>query len=202
VTIDTPYDFTFTASALRLDVLLAVARKGTITDPAAFAIELGNGKVSTGKRMLVEFRKRLRTLTPAQVEVLLNGDFTSQRQMALLAACKTYAFITEFIVEVLREKLLVYDYTVTEADYRTFFRRKVDLHPELEQVTELTQYKMKQVTFKTLEQAGLINDIRSREIQPQLLTPEVVRVVVADDPNWLRIFLMADKDIKRAAEKA
>ena len=192
------YDFSFTASSLRLNEMLIVAR--AVYDGVEFDYTnaLGAGKSSTGKRMLSEFKKRISHLTPEQLEVLLNSDLVTQKQMTLVSVCKTYSFIREFIVEVVREKVLVYDYQISDGDYISFYRRKFDLHEEMDSLTELTEKKLKQVTFKILEQAGLINDIKNRIIQPQIIDYKLIKALVQDNQNWLKVLLVSDMDIQRA----
>jgi hypothetical protein len=194
------YDFSFTASSLRLNEMLLVARASYDGVEVDYTNELGGGKSSTGKRMLSEFNKRISHLTREQLDVLLNGDLVSQKQLTLVSVCKPYSFIREFIVEVVREKVLVYDYQITDGDYISFYRRKFDLHEEMDSLTELTEKKIKQVTFKILEQAGLINDIKNRIIQPQIIDYKLMKALVQDNPNWLKVLLVSDMDIQRAKE--
>ncbi|WP_438965584.1 DUF1819 family protein [Flavobacterium sp.] len=194
------YDFSFTASSLRLNEMLLVARAYHDDVEVDYTNDLGGGKSSTGKRMLSEFKKRISHLTPAQVEVLLNSDLVTQKQLTLVSVCKSYSFIREFIVEVVREKVLVYDYQITDGDYISFYRRKFDLHEEMDSLTELTEKKIKQVTFKILEQAGLINDIKNRIIQPQIIDYKLIKALVQDNPNWLKVLLVSDMDIQRAKD--
>ena len=194
------YDFSFTASSLRLNEMLLVARAIKDGVEIDYTNDLGGGKSSTGKRMLAEFKKRISHLTPNQLEILLSGDLVTQKQMTLVSVCKSYSFIREFIVEVVREKVLVYDYQITDGDYISYYRRKVDLHEEMDSLTELTEKKIKQVTFKILEQAGLINDIKNRIIQPQIIDYKLMKALVQENPNWLKVLLVSDTDIQRAKE--
>lgn len=194
------YDFSFTASSLRLNEMLIVARASQDGVEVDYTNELGGGKSSTGKRMLSEFKKRISHLTSEQLDVLLNSDLVTQKQLTLVSVCKPYSFIREFIVEVVREKVLVYDYQITDGDYISFYRRKFDLHEEMDSLTELTEKKIKQVTFKILEQAGLINDIKNRIIQPQIIDYKLMKALVQDNPNWLKVLLISDIDIQRAKE--
>lgn len=194
------YDFSFTASSLRLNEMLIVARAFHDGVEVDYTNDLGGGKSSTGKRMLSEFKKRISHLTPIQIEVLLNSDLVTQKQLALVSVCKSYSFIREFIVEVVREKVLVYDYQITDGDYISFYRRKFDLHEEMDTLTELTEKKIKQVTFKILEQSGLINDIKNRIIQPQIIDYKLIKALVQDNPSWLKVLLVSDMDIERAKE--
>lgn len=189
------YGFSFTASSLRLNEMILVATALAEKRELDYINELGGGKSTTGKRMLVEFEKRMTNLTPRQADILINGDFLSQKQIAFLSVCKTYLFIRDFVVEVLREKILVFDYQITEGDYISFYRRKLDLHPEMDTITELTEKKIKQVTFKILEQAGIIDSIKAKVIQPQIIYKKVMDAIALDNPNWLKVLFMSDMDI-------
>jgi hypothetical protein len=189
------YGFSFTASSLRLNEMILVASAIAENRKLDYINELGGGKSTTGKRMLVEFERRISNLTPRQADILINGDFLSQKQIAFVCVCKTYLFIRDFVVEVLREKILVFDYQITEGDYISFYRRKLDLHPEMDKITELTEKKIKQVTFKILEQAGVIDSIKSKVIQPQIIDKKVMDAIALENPNWLKVLFMSDMDI-------
>lgn len=189
------YGFSFTASSLRLNEMILVASAIVEKRELDYINDLGGGKSTTGKRMLMEFEKRISNLTSQQVDILVNGDFLSQKQIAFLSICKTYLFIRDFVVEVLREKILVFDYQITEGDYISFYRRKLDLHPEMDTLTDITQKKIKQVTFKILEQAGISDSIKSKVIQPQIIDRKVTNAIVSDNPNWLKVLFISDMDI-------
>ena len=49
--------------------------------------------------------------------------------------------------------------------------------------------------YQMFEQAGLINNITDKVIEHQILHNDVIRSVIKDDPNWLKIFLLSDTDI-------
>ena len=164
-----------------------------------FVQELGGGKATTGSRMLFEYNKRIAVLTDEQLDLLIDGSLSSQKQIAFLSICKCYDFIRDFTVEVVREKMLLFDYALTEREFITFLRRKTDIHLELEKITYKTTYKIKQVTFKMLEQADIIHDIRDKIIQPQLIEPEVMKVIANDNREWLKVLLVSDYDIQNIA---
>lgn len=194
--IEKKYDFSFTAASLRLNEMLLVLNAWEIEKREIdFTNELGNGKQNTGKRLLLEFKKRIESFTQEQKNAILTTDSIAQKQIALVGICKTYTFIRDFVVEVLREKVLVFDYQITEGEYMTFCRRKAELHPELEQLSESSQLKIKQVTFKILEQVGIIDSVKSKTIQPQLISQEVKNVVFADSPSLLKVLFVSDYDI-------
>lgn len=179
--------------------LAAMMRNGAVLD---HTVDMEYGKKATSKRMLQEYRKRLRKLTPKQLELLAEGDLLIQKKIALLSVCKTYDLIRDFVIEVVRDKFLIFDPYLSEGDYLSFIRRKVDLHPELETITDKTHKKIKQVIFLILEQAGIIDNIKSKIIQAQYVEPEILISIIDDNPNWLKIFLMSDRDIKLNVENS
>lgn len=189
------YTFGFTAASLRLNDFVTVARLNLESKNIDHVNLLGGGKSSTGKRMISEYQKRLDSITKEQTNLLVNGIIPNQKQLAFLAVCKTYAFIRDFTVEVVREKALLFDYELSDGIFNTFLRRKTDTHPELEEITEKTTYKIRQVTFKILEEAGLIDNIKNKIIQPQLVDKDVFNVISDDNKEWLKILLLSDADI-------
>ena len=66
----------------------------------------------------------------------------------------------------------------------------------MEKLTERTEKAIHQVTFKILEQAGIIDSVKNKSIQPQLLDANIIRVITSDNKNWLKIFFMSDMDIE------
>jgi hypothetical protein len=188
------YEFSFTASSLRVNDMAKVA-SSMIQKQEIDVSELGNGKVATGKRMLLEYKTRLLKLTNAQLELLSDGDLVTQKQISFIAVCKAYSMLRDFVIEVLREKYLMFDYQVTEGDYISFFRRKSEQHPELEALADGTQNKVRQVIFKMLEQSGIVDSVNSKILQPQFLEQKVISAIIDDDAKWLKVFLFSDIDI-------
>tara|TARA_R110000764_G_scaffold119039_2_gene206618 strand:+ start:8392 stop:8994 length:603 start_codon:yes stop_codon:yes gene_type:complete len=190
------YRFSFTASSLRTRAFVTVVQYLDGKRDEDIELTLGKGKRSTGKRMFEEMLKWSECLTSVQKQALLNGNFKTQNEIAFVAACKYYRFIRDFVLEVVREKYLVYDYEITLGDYLSFFRRKAEEHQEMYELSEITQNKVRQVTFKILEQAGLINNVRSKLIQPQMIEPETRNTILYDNPDLFKIFLFSDFDIE------
>lgn len=191
------YDFSFTAASLRLNEMVLVANAIRERREVDYTNDLGAGKSATGKRMLFEFNKRISNLTEKQLDLLIEGDLTTKKQVALIAVCKTYGIIKDFVIEVLREKFMVYDYEITDGDYISFYRRKTELHEKMESFSELTEKKVKQVIFKILAEVGLINDTKHKMIQPQLIDGNLASVIVEDNPYWLKTLLVSDRDIEK-----
>ena len=189
------YDFSITTASLRLQEMILVAQAFVDNRIIDTTNELGNGNYKTGRKLFGEFKKRINQLTIKELDILIHGDLTSQKQIAFLSICKSSSFIRDFMLEVIREKYLIFDLQITDGDYISYYRRKFEIHPEMEKLTEITQKKIKQVIFKILEQSGIIDHIKSKNIQPQLLDETLMNAVVDDNPNWLKVLLMSDRDL-------
>lgn len=197
------YSLAFTAASLRLNEMVLAAKaiiEHSITDYSELTedhVDFNTAKAETSRRSFREIRNRLIQLTPKQIEMLANGSLIQQKQIAFLAVCKHYQFIKDFVVEVLWDKTMVFNYQINESDFNSFINRKIPLQPELETFSESTLKKAKQVLFLILEQAGIINNTKDKTIQAQLLQPSVMKIIAEDDPRYLRIFMIPDQDINQ-----
>jgi hypothetical protein len=201
--IKSKYILSFTAASLRLNEMVKVAKTAYDNDISNLhevresEVVFNSVKIRTSDREFREIRKRLETLTLDQINILIHGDLISQKQIAFLAVCKRYDFIRDFAIDIVRDKVLVYDYKINESDYNSFINNRVHIHPELEEFEDSTLKKAKQVLFHILEQADIISSVVEKTIRPQLIQSDVIRAIANDDSAWLKIFMMPDKDIKQ-----
>jgi len=191
----------FTAASFRLGDFIKFAEyysdtPGDATDSRDKADEiLGQGIQKSNRRIITELTKRYNSLTPAQRRVMVEGNFDQKREICYLAIAKSYQFIREFIVEIVREKRILFDLQLSDTDFAIFLNRKNPLHPELEQFTDNTIYKVKQTLFKILADASIIDSTESKKIKSQWPSNDTIRVIVEDNPEWLKIFLLNDLEI-------
>lgn len=122
------------------------------------------------------------------MELLIEGSYLEQKHMLWLAVCKRYRYIRDFAIEVIREKYLRMDYQVTDLDYTSFFNRKADWHEELEEITESTQNKIRQVLFRMLKEAEILSE--DNVIIETILTQKEKRAMMEDAPISFKIFPM------------
>jgi hypothetical protein len=176
--------------------MISVAKQLPLISADELVLQMGNGKRSTGKKILNECKLRISTLTDKQHEILIAGDVQSQKQIVFLAVCKRFLFIRDFVVEVVREKFLLFDLHLTDGDFLSFLRRKAELHNEIDNLTDITLKKIKQVTFKILEQSGLIDSVEQKNILPQILESKVIHAILEDNSTWLKLFLITDAEIQ------
>lgn len=152
----------------------------------------------TNEKRLQVVTSRLETLSEEDWEVYLDGTTEDKRQIIFMAAARFHRIIREFVVEVLREKYLVYDTKVLPSDFEIFWRSKVAQHPELESIQDATQRKIRNVLFSMLVDAGWLEGSYTEGFQltPPLPSERLIRVLVQTSPAWLLLFCMPDRDIE------
>jgi len=150
--------------------------------------------LSSSARISREICFRLGRLNIDELKILLEGTTQEQHQILWLAICRHYRFIYEFAREVVREKYLSLNLDLYREDYDAFFNLKAEWHEELEQLTEKTRLKLRQVVFRMLREADLLTKIN--KINPAMLTRRVVQTVQKDSPTDLLIYPISDVEIK------
>lgn len=145
-----------------------------------------------------ELVQRLQILTDGQLHILVEGTRQEQNQILWFAVCKQYRFIREFAVEVVREKFFRLDLELTYSDFDSFFNSKAQWNDDLDQTTETTRKKLRQVLFRMLTEAEIIST--SNMILPLILSSRVAREISKDDPAYLLIFPLSDAEIRDLKE--
>jgi len=164
--------------------------KSVIEDDA-----LQKGTIATRKREFIEFKKRLQTLTTEQLFFYEDATSSDVKNLTMLSCFKLYAFISDFATEIMRNKLLLFDFQLLNSDYEAFYDSKRVAYDNLNSISEQTQYKLKQVMFKMFEQAGFIDNVKNKNIQKPYLSEELIKLIVQDDPKFLSSFLYSDNEI-------
>jgi len=185
------YRFSFTAASLQLPLMIELAKKiieREITPDELEPRDIGKERSKTNERGLIEMKVRLNTLSKEETELLAYGDVDEQRYISLIAFARSYSFFRDFVIEVIAEKIVVYDFYITDMDYNAFFNRKALDHPEADNLTDTTKAKIKQVCFKVLEQGGLINNIKERKIIVPILNPRLISLL-EDKKQDLQVLL-------------
>lgn len=201
----TTYNLGFTAGTLRPDLIRIVAQAFIETGSWEEAKKLVLDKnllqyetKGSAKRMELEMRGRLMTLTLEQLRYLADASTDEATSIAWLAACKHIPFVHDFAVETLRDKLSHQDNVLRNSDYENYLTKKRREHPELDRITELSKSKTRQVLYKMLTEAQISHEVSGRD-EPILHRPPlsyaVTQLIVNDDRNWLRAFLIPDNEL-------
>ncbi|WP_291521405.1 DUF1819 family protein [Branchiibius sp. NY16-3462-2] len=141
---------------------------------------------SAGIRLAREVAQRLSVLSPEELELLVDATPTDRGYIMWVAACRRYALIGEFAEEVLRERFLTLAGTVWHEDYDSFYRGKAMWHDELDQVADSSYKKLRQVLFRMMFEAALLNS--KGHIEPVLLSARVAACLHQRTPSDIRFF--------------
>lgn len=142
--------------------------------------------VSSLKRTLSEIISRLKLLSEDAIDLLVSGYKEEQLQILWLAVCLRYPFIYEFSVEVIREKYRSMQYKIEQFDFDAFFNSKMNYHESLENITETTRKKLKQVLFKMMKEAEIID--KDDNVQVALLSKQIIKAIGSMDQKYLMVF--------------
>lgn len=195
------YKLSFTAASLSLSESIKIAEvylscgdwEKTKTEVAENNL-LQSRTNSRTIRVSRELIQRLHLLSIDQITLLVEGDLREQRYLLWFAICKTYGFIREFAIEVLRDKFLSLHLEISELDYDAFFNRKADWNEELDSIAPATKDKLKQVVFRMLREAGLVSP--TNKIIQASLSNRLMDVLRAGSPTNFEIFPIHRSEIK------
>lgn len=196
------YNFSFTAGGLLLSESVKVAEiyiheqnwdklRQRILDENILQARA----YSTLKRLCPEICSRLKLLNDDELQILVNGSRQEQLNILWLAICRRHRFIYDFAVEVVREKYLRLDTEVRQEDYDIFFNTKADWHHEMDELSDSTRSKLRQVVFKMLREAELLD--KNGMINPGMLTSRLAKTIARHSNEDLTIFPVSDLEIRQ-----
>lgn len=199
------YAFSFTGASALIPETIAIAqeyrRLGNWDEVKKLTSDqnlLNKVKEATFTREFREIKKRIDLLTEEQLDLLITGSPDEMKAMVFVSLLKTYSFLFDFVVEVIRIKYFLFDNLMMDSDYTRFFDTKALTHKELEELSELTAKKVKQVIYTLLMQVGLITERTNGLIVKPYLSAESLKVIAEDQPILLSCFLFSDADIRSA----
>ncbi len=198
-----PYNVGFTAASLRPELARVVAgsflRLGD-WEAAKKRVLSSNAlqcrNASSAIRLERELRQRLECLTQEELVILSTSTGDMRNAMAWLSVIKRIKFIFDFASEVLRAKLELHDPVLRRSDYDAYFEAKSLIHNELQGLAASSRSKIRQVLLLMLVEAELlVPGTGLGTIRRNVLAPQVLDAIVADDPRWLAGFLLPDREI-------
>lgn len=199
-----PYSFSFLTGALYLPESVAVAEVmrghpewAEVARQASELNLLRQRTAASRTRLLREIRYRLQQLSPKELEFLREADSRDQRHLLFIAICQRFRFISEFVEEVLRPKVLALDTQLYPADFARFIDRKGADAPEIERLTDKSRAKVRQVLIRMLAEAGLLDSTSSQRLQRPMPGKTLARLVAETDPRRLRFLLLSDAEIRQ-----
>ena len=104
---------------------------------------------------------------PEERSFFRDADTQDQAMITWVSVCRTYDFIGTFASTILIDSYASYRLELGHADFDFFFEEQIQWHSELEEVTETTRKKLRQILFRMMREAGFL----SRSMVLNALTP-------------------------------
>jgi hypothetical protein len=204
----TKYKFTFVIGSLLLSETIKVAEVFLKSDDwdgtKRIVLEdniLQKKMNSSLRKIYLEVQRRLQHLSYEETTFLVKANLEEQRQLLFLALCRRYDFIRDFVVFVLREKVLSMKNVLRDADYYSFTEDVSLSHPEYEKLSERTKRNVRQVLFQILRDVGFISSDSAKKISPIFVSSRLQKLIASKNPKELRYFLYTDQQIKEVVEQ-
>ncbi len=148
--------------------------------------------LSTARRVCNEIISRLKKLDPPELDLLAHGSPQEQGYLLWIAVCRRYRFIAEFAVEVVRERYLSLQNDLSHEAFDSFFNQKSEWHPELEDIRPATRTKLRQVLFKILREAELLN--ADHTLIAAMPGPRLLAAIAPDRQDSIAFFPVFETD--------
>jgi len=119
--------------------------------------------------------KRLAILDQYLLDQCVNGSSETSKQLVIYTIMRTDRLFFEFMNEVYKDKLVLSDPYITDADFRIFFQQKAEQSEKIAGWQDYTFYKLQQVYTRILVEAGMVKKEKTRiVILRPIVAPEVV----------------------------
>jgi hypothetical protein len=135
---------------------------------------------SSKRKIKAELDKRLGFLNADYLNLFIQTNEKNQKIILLLTICKTYAIISEFIIQVIYTKWKRFDYDVTTYDFSYFLSEKLSIE-QRESISDQTKYKLSQVAIKMLKEVGILEKDQIHQMNP---SDELIKLLNKNGDGW------------------
>lgn len=123
------------------------------------------------------------------INLLANGPFELAKEINLYAIMKTDLIVKEFMIDVIGEKLISHNYSFNKTDINAFFSELRMNSETVNNWSEKTINKMKQVLLKMLVDLGCLDNTKDENLKRFEVFPELVNEIRNNnDLIYLKIF--------------
>lgn len=166
-------------SQIVAELLLKKPSKEEWTDAIVNQNVLQKRSDASAKRNAATIKKRLEGLNDEFIEQLAFGSTELSTQLMFAATLINSTMLADFMRNVFIDAKRMFRESIDSTDWESFWDERSRLFPEFTQMTASSTYKIAQVAFKVLADAGYIETTRNKKLQNVYLLPEV-RTLLTD----------------------
>lgn len=158
----------------------------------------------SARRYVREIRERVKGAHEWEVPIIAGheGGPDETRLVLLAVTVRYYRLVWEFLVEVIRYKVMGGDHRLLGFEFESFWERKAENAQELREVTETSRRKLVQVAYRMLQEAGYLPAGRDGVIVPPTVPYSLMnRYASMGDTDTLLAFLLPDHEVRELLEE-
>lgn len=133
---------------------------------------------ASAKRNAATIKKRLEGLSEEFIEQLAFGSTELSTQLMFAATLINSTMLADFMRNVFVDAKRMFRESIDSTDWESFWDERTRLFPEFSQMSASSTYKIAQVAFKVLADAGYIETTRNKKLQNVYLLPEVRALLI------------------------
>ena len=137
------------------------------------------------KRQARLIKNRLTSMGPDLWEIIHKGANDASIQALLSSAVKHSRLLGDFMEAVVKKNWLTFTPKITTGDWKNFLETCAQIDPKINQWTDLTRSKLKQIVFRILAESKYIDSTRSGNLQPVSVAAEVKQYLVSNSENYV-----------------
>lgn len=139
----------------------------------------------TAKREARLILARLKGLDSDFWYLVRDGSQEQTIQVLFCAALKQNRLLGDFVQQVIQTKIKTFQKEISIQDWQAFFEQCQNLEPAIGKWSETTRNKVRQVIFKILAQAQIINSTRGRQLLPFYLIQEIRELLERHNETYI-----------------
>lgn len=134
---------------------------------------------ASAKRNAATLKKRLSGLSSEILEQIAFGGAELAAQLMFAATLINSPLLTDFMKHRVMDARRIYRESLDVSDWEGFWSDCCRLYPEFESMSETSTYKISQVAFKLLADAGYLNSTKDKALQNVFILPETRQLISA-----------------------
>lgn len=128
---------------------------------------------ASSKRNAATIKKRIENMSDEYLEQIAYGSTELSTQLMFAATLINSTLLADFMRNVVLDAKRMFRENLDIGDWESFWDDRSRLFPEFSKMTESSTYKIAQVAFKTLADAGYLETTRNKKLQNVYVLPEV-----------------------------
>ena len=133
---------------------------------------------ASAKRNAATIRKRLESLDNDFLQKLAYSGTEEATQLMFAATLINSTLLADFMRNVLTDAKRMFRESLNLDDWQHFWEERTRLYPALGEMSQSSIYKVTQVAFKVLADAGYIETTKNKRLMNVYLSPDVRQILI------------------------